>query len=89
LLESGDKVPADLRLLRTKNLRVTEAALTGESAPVDKDSAAVAEAAAIGDRRSRCYCGTLVALGQARGIVVATGVGTEIGRIGTLVGEVA
>lgn len=89
LLESGDKVPADLRLLRTKNLRVTEAALTGESAPVDKDSAAVAEAAAIGDRRSMCYCGTLVALGQARGIVVATGVGTEIGRIGTLVGEVA
>lgn len=88
LLESGDKVPADLRLLHAKNLRVTEAALTGESAPVDKDSAAVAEAAAIGDRRSMCYCGTLVALGQARGIVVATGVGTEIGRIGTLVGEV-
>ena len=88
LLESGDKVPADLRLLRTKNLRVIEAALTGESAPADKDSAAVAETASIGDRHSMCYCGTLVALGQARGIVVATGAGTEIGRIGTLVGEV-
>lgn len=89
LLESGDKVPADLRLVRSKNLRLVEAALTGESAPVDKDSAAIVEAdAAIADRRCMCYSGTLVASGQAQGIVVATGTQTEIGRIGQLVGEV-
>ncbi len=88
LLEPGDKVPADLRLLRVKNLRVIESALTGESIPVDKDSTAVAADAGIADRRSMCYSGTLVACGQAHGVVVATGVQTEIGRIGALVGEV-
>ncbi|WP_018410685.1 HAD-IC family P-type ATPase [Methyloversatilis thermotolerans] len=88
LLESGDKVPADLRLLRSKNLRLVEAALTGESAPVDKDVAAVAPSAAVADRRCMCHAGTLVASGQAHGLVVATGTHTEIGRIGELVGEV-
>ena len=88
LLESGDRVPADLRLLRAKNLRVVEAALTGESAPSEKSVDPVAPEAGIGDRHSLCFCGTIVAGGQAQGVVVATGTGTEIGRIGTLVSDV-
>ena len=86
-LESGDKVPADLRLLRAKNLRLVEAALTGESAPVDKSVDPVAEDAAMGDRRCMAHAGTLVACGQGLGVVVATGAHTEMGRIGGLVGE--
>jgi magnesium-transporting ATPase (P-type) len=85
LLASGDRVPADLRLLRVKGLRVEEAALTGESVPVDKDVAPAPAAAALGDRRSMAYCGTVVSHGQASGVVVATGRHTEIGRIGALV----
>jgi len=80
-LESGDKVPADMRLLQVKQLRVDEAALTGESEPVDKSVAPVNAEAALGDRTCMAYAGTLVAYGQARGCVVATGVRTEIGRI--------
>jgi magnesium-transporting ATPase (P-type) len=85
-LESGDKVPADMRLVRCKNLRMTEAALTGESVPVDKSTEPVASQASMGDRRSMAYAGTLVATGQGTGVVVATGVHTEIGKIGSLVG---
>jgi magnesium-transporting ATPase (P-type) len=88
LLESGDKVPADLRLTRARNLRIIESALTGESAPVEKSVAPVAAGAALGDRLSVCFSGTLVAYGQGQGVVVATGAQTELGRIGTLVGEV-
>jgi magnesium-transporting ATPase (P-type) len=88
LLESGVKVPADLRLLQVKNLRVNEAALTGESVPVEKSLDAVAEGAAIGDRTCMAYSGTVVSYGQARGVVVATGAESEIGRISTLVSEV-
>jgi len=88
LLESGARVPADLRLLRVKNLRVNEAALTGESVPVDKDTGPVAQDAPIGDRSCMAYAGTVVSFGQAHGLVVGTGQTTEIGRIGTLVGEV-
>jgi magnesium-transporting ATPase (P-type) len=88
LLESGDKVPADLRLLEVKNLRVEEAALTGESEPVEKAPEPVAAEAALGDRACMVYAGTLVTFGQARGVVVATGLGTEIGRISQLLEEV-
>jgi magnesium-transporting ATPase (P-type) len=88
LLESGTRVPADLRLLRQKNLRIEEAALTGESVPVDKDTAAVPAAAALGDRLCMAYAGTVVGVGQATGVVVATGARTEIGRIGHLVAGV-
>jgi magnesium-transporting ATPase (P-type) len=84
LLASGDRVPADVRLLQTRNLRVDEAALTGESVPVDKNAEAVAVDAAIGDRLGMAYAGTLVTQGQARAVVVATGERTEIGRIGRL-----
>jgi potassium/sodium efflux P-type ATPase len=88
LLESGDKIPADLRLIHTRNLQVIESALTGESAPVEKESAAVSQQANLPDRTNMCYSGTLVSYGQAQGIVVATGVLTEIGRIGTMVSDV-
>jgi len=87
-LASGDKVPADLRLVEARSLRVDEAALTGESVAVEKDIAPVAEAAPIGDRRPMAYSGTLVTYGQAKGLVTATGEGTEIGRIGRLLAEV-
>jgi magnesium-transporting ATPase (P-type) len=88
-LESGDKVPADVRLLRAKNLRVIESALTGESAPVEKALGPVPPDAAMGDRLCMAYSGTLVAYGQGQGqgVVVATGAQTEMGRIGSLVGE--
>jgi len=84
LLASGDRLPADARLLQTRNLRVDEAALTGESEPVDKRAEAVAVDADIGDRLGMAYAGTLVTQGQARAVVVATGERTEIGRIGRL-----
>jgi magnesium-transporting ATPase (P-type) len=92
LLASGDRVPADLRLLRTKNLRIDEAALTGESVPVEKDFAPVAADAALAERRSMSWSGTVVTYGQGSGVVVATGRRTELGRIGALVastGEIA
>jgi magnesium-transporting ATPase (P-type) len=81
LLASGDRVPADLRLVEVRELRVEEAALTGESLPMDKDSLAVAADAPLGDRTGMAHAGTLVVYGQAVGIVVATGARTEIGQI--------
>ena len=89
LLASGDRVPADLRLIKAKNLRINEAALTGESAPVEKSADAVAEQAVLAERASMCYSGTGVTFGQATGVVVATGAQTELGRIGRLVAGVA
>jgi magnesium-transporting ATPase (P-type) len=88
VLASGDKVPADLRLVEAKSLRVSEAILTGESEAVDKAPAPVPESAPLGDRRCMLYSGTMVASGQAAGVVVATGSATEIGRIGTLLEQV-
>ncbi|MFZ1429751.1 MAG: HAD-IC family P-type ATPase, partial [Geminicoccaceae bacterium] len=84
LLEAGDRVPADLRLIRARNLRVEEAALTGESVPVDKDPAPVAADAALGDRRPMLFSGTFVTGGSATGLAVATAGATELGRIGRL-----
>ncbi|HWL82691.1 MAG TPA: HAD-IC family P-type ATPase [Roseomonas sp.] len=88
LLEPGDKVPADLRLLRARGLRMEEAALTGESVPVEKSEAPVAADAPLGDRAGMAFSGTLVATGQATGVVVATGAATELGRISVLLGAV-
>jgi len=88
LLASGDKVPADLRLLNEKNLRIEEAALTGESTAVEKDVAAVNAHAVLGDRFCMAYSGTLVVYGQASGVVVATAAATEIGRISAMLEEV-
>ncbi len=87
-LASGDRVPADLRLIEVKNLRVMEAALTGESLAVDKQVDPVAPDAALGDRASMAWSGTLVTYGQATGVVIATGTATELGRISTLLTNV-
>ncbi|MDD2929320.1 MAG: HAD-IC family P-type ATPase, partial [Sideroxydans sp.] len=84
LLASGDKVPADLRLLNAKNLRIEEAALTGESTAVEKDSTAVDAQAVLGDRTCMAYSSTLVVYGQGSGVVVATADDTEIGRISAM-----
>ncbi|HEU5283023.1 MAG TPA: cation-transporting P-type ATPase [Burkholderiales bacterium] len=88
LLESGDKVPADLRLFAARGLRTEEAALTGESQPVDKTVDPVAADAALGDRLCMAFSGTLVASGRGRGVVVATGQHTELGRITRLLEQV-
>ena len=88
LLEAGDKVPADLRVIEARGLAAQEAILTGESVPVEKGQTPVAADAALGDRRSMLWSGTLVTQGTARGLVVATGQATEIGRIGGLLAGV-
>ncbi|PXW23315.1 HAD-IC family P-type ATPase [Paraburkholderia caballeronis] len=88
LLESGDKVPADLRLVDVKNLRAEEAALTGESVPTDKSVAPAAENATVGDRHGMAYSGTLIVSGRATGVVVATGSHTELGRINQMLANV-
>jgi len=88
LLQSGDKVPADLRLFKSRELRIDEAMLTGESMPVEKTTSPVALQATIGDRKCLAYSGTLVTYGQGQGVVVATGDHTEIGRISGLLGKV-
>lgn len=88
LLEAGDKVPADLRLLSAHGLSVQEAILTGESVPVEKYTGPVAEGAALGDRSCMAFSGTQVTSGQGKGVVVATGANTEIGRISGLLSEV-
>jgi calcium-translocating P-type ATPase len=89
LLESGDKVPADLRLIDVKNLRTEEAALTGESLPIDKTTAPVSEKATVGDRKDMAFSGTLVTSGRGTGVVVATGTGTELGRINQMMAGVS
>ncbi len=89
LLESGDKVPADLRLVEVKNLRTEEAALTGESVPIDKTTNAVSDKATIGDREGMAFSGTLVASGRGTGVVVATGSNTELGRINQMMTSVS
>jgi len=88
LLEAGDRIPADLRLLRARRLAIDEALLTGESVTAEKHEPPVAEDAALGDRVNMAFSGTLVATGQATGVVVATGSKTQIGRISTLLQEV-
>lgn len=88
LLQSGDKVPADLRLLTNKELRIDESMLTGESMPAEKSTDSVAQNAVVGDRKSIAYSGTLITYGQGSGVVVATADQTEIGRISTLLSDV-
>lgn len=88
VLEAGDKVPADLRLVELAGLRVEEAMLTGESVPVDKDLEPVAADAALGGRACMAYSGTMIVEGTALGVVTATGRKTEIGRISTMMAEV-
>ena len=89
LLESGDKVPADLRLIDVKNFRTEEAALTGESVPADKTTDTVSANATVGDRENMAFSGTMVVSGRATGVVVATGSETELGRINQMLAEVS
>jgi magnesium-transporting ATPase (P-type) len=84
-VRSGDKVPADARLLSARELRVEESALTGESVPVEKSPEPVEASAALGDRRPMIYSSTLVSSGAATAVVVGTGDQTQIGQISTLV----
>jgi len=88
LLEAGDKVPADLRLVQVNTLSIQEAVLTGESLAVEKSLEPVAQAAALGDRSCMAFSGTLVNTGQGTGVVVATGANTELGHISHLLGDV-
>jgi potassium/sodium efflux P-type ATPase len=87
LLQSGDKVPADLRLLQLRSLQIEEAALTGESVPVDKTTAPVPSECTLGDRTNMAFGGSLVTYGTGRGVVSATGDATELGRINTMLGQ--
>ncbi len=87
LLQSGDRVPADLRLFHVKSLQVDESALTGESVPVQKNPDPLALDTVLADRKNLAYTGTLVTAGQAEGVVWATGDLTETGHIAGLIAE--
>lgn len=88
ILEAGDKVTADLRLFSTNNLFIQEAVLTGESVAVEKNANPVIESAMLGDRSCMAYSGTLVTSGQGKGVVIGTGINTEIGGISTVLSQV-
>ncbi|WP_246128488.1 cation-translocating P-type ATPase [Pleionea sediminis] len=87
-LETGDKVPADLRLLKSHGLKIQESILTGESVAVEKQTKAVELETPLGDRFCVGFSGTTVTSGQGIGVVIATGANTEIGRIGGLLSDV-
>ncbi|MBW8011632.1 MAG: cation-translocating P-type ATPase [Chloroflexi bacterium] len=85
LLEAGNYIPADVRLLESVNLRVEEAALTGESVPVQKDASILLQGdVPLGDRKNTAFMGTLVSYGRGRGVVISTGMHTQIGLIATM-----
>ncbi|WP_447983701.1 HAD-IC family P-type ATPase [Nitrospira sp. Nam74] len=87
-VEAGDHVPADARLIYATAMRAQEAALTGESTPVDKTSHALTmDAVALADRHNMVFFGTSVTSGKGRGVVVSTGLRTELGHIATLIQE--
>ena len=89
LVEQGDVVPADARLVEAIALQVAEAVLTGESVPVAKDPAPVTDGAALGDRTDMLFSGTTVAAGRGRAVVVATGMRTQIGKVAGMLDELA
>ncbi|MBW6516848.1 MAG: cation-transporting P-type ATPase [Candidatus Cloacimonetes bacterium] len=88
ILSSGDKIPADIRILSAKNFRVEESPLTGESTDVNKKPDEVDEGAGLGDRHNMAFSGTMVTSGEATGVIVATGENTEIGKISQMISEV-
>ncbi|WP_347251985.1 cation-transporting P-type ATPase [Legionella sp.] len=87
-LEAGDKVPADLRLIKSHGLTIQEAILTGESIPIEKSIDPIPGDAVLGDRFCMAFSGTLVTNGQGKGIVVATGTSTQIGQISGLLSTI-
>lgn len=87
-LDAGDRVPADLRLLSSHALHMDEAALTGESLPVEKHTGSLAQSTALADRSNMAYTGSYVASGQGMGVVVATAQNTQLGQIGTMLQKV-
>jgi Ca2+-transporting ATPase len=88
-VEAGNYIPADIRLIEAINLRIEEAALTGESVPVQKDAGIrLDENIPLGDRRNTAFMGTLVSYGRGRGVVVATGMRTQIGLIAEMLSNV-
>ena len=90
LLEAGDSVPADCRILESATMKIEEAALTGESVPVEKHAEAIAlegDDVALGDRKNMCYMGSTVVYGRGRAVVVATGMDTEMGKIAGALNE--
>ena len=88
ILDAGDYVPADVRIIESMNLKIDEAALTGESVPVDKDAAAILDGkVSLGDRINLASMGTVVAYGRGAGVVYATGMDTEMGKIATILNE--
>lgn len=89
LLRAGDRVPADLRIVQARSLRIEEAALTGESVPTSKRVEPSEEEATVGDRNSMAFSGTIVTSGRGAGLVVATGANTELGRISQMVADAA
>lgn len=88
LLQPGDKIPADLRLFKIKNLQINEALLTGESTPIEKNLEIFSPETPVSDRSNLAFSGTLVTAGHGTGIVVGTGENTEIGRISELLTEI-
>ena len=87
LLRAGNKIPADIRLIQSNNLRINEASLTGESMPVKKITAALPSAVIVAERKNTVFMGTTIVAGSGEGIVTATGAGTEIGQIAKLIKE--
>ncbi|MFW5982196.1 MAG: cation-translocating P-type ATPase [Halanaerobiaceae bacterium] len=87
VLEEGDKVPADLRIIESFNLRINEVSLTGESLPQEKHSNLISEEVSLGDRSNIAFLGTNVASGSGKGVVVRTGMETEMGKIASLTQE--
>ena len=85
LLEAGDYVPADVRILESMNLKVEEASLTGESVPVEKETAAMDHEASLADRHNMGYMGTVVTYGRGRAVIIGTGMETEIGKIAEMI----
>ena len=84
LVEAGDRIPADARIIESANLRVDEAALTGESVPVTKETQPIDADVGLGDRRNMLFASTVATYGRGRAVVVATGMGTQVGRIASL-----
>ena len=87
LLEAGDSVPADCRILEVASCKAEEAALTGESVPVDKFDHAIDGEVTLGDRKNMLYMGSTIAYGRAKAVVVATGMATEMGKIANVLAQ--